>query len=244
MSKLSARKSRKVSTQRSKNKSWKSIKLLKQAESFVKLVVLAFFAIVVSIGILAGASFYNIIKSPLAASFSSKQKLDSIFTISFIEVEDKTDQASKVESLTYVVVNTLENKILLYKVPVDIELDLPERYGRGSISKAFAIGELVEKNKGIDLVNKTLAKVFARKADRYILTDKKGLSDLSNLYKVGESKDFVSAFSVRNLPKIKDAAPIIREYYESNLTPKEVLEVTKFFSTSTGSQVSEMSLQQ
>ncbi len=244
MSKLSARKSRRVSTQRSKNRSWKSFKILKKAQSFLKLVVFAIFAIVVSIGVLAGASFYKIIKTPLAASFKTDGKLDNIYTISVIEVEDKEEDASKIKSLSYLVVNTLEKKVLIYNVPPDLELDLPERFGRGTISKAYALGELVEKNKGIDLVNKTLSKIFARKADRYVLTDQDGIEGFSKIYGVEEPKDFVSIFALKNLPKAKESLNLISSNFESNLTPREFFDVARFFSLTTPSQIKTQVLEQ
>ena len=228
-----AKKSSKVKNQRSKNKSWKLVKVFGKIKHGVKLAALSFVCILISVIFMFGLYVFKVVKTPFAsgivnADLQDISKVENL-TLSFTVLEDSTSDVSKIKSLYLVILNTVYNTITLYEVPTTLSTDLPERYGVGEISKVYALGESSAKGKGVILVNKTLEKLFAKRIDRYILTDAKGVNAVSDPLDIDKLEDLLKFVSVRNLSKSPQALALFKEHFETNLTFGELGYLGQFF---------------
>ncbi len=226
MSRKVFRKSKRVSRQRAKNKSWKGLRLLAKAVRVVKVAVLAIMLTLLLLGATTVFSFYKFFKVPFASSLDAPSvalSLDKPFTIAVIILEDRFDKASKVAQLYYIVVDPKETEIEVFDVPVSLQLSFPGSIGNLEVSKAFAYGELSGERGGRKMVESALEKIFAKKADRYIFSDLNGLKRESRLQSLGDFKNLSSFVSIRNVPEIIQGVSMFRENFESNLLPKELL---------------------
>lgn len=213
-------------SKRKKHTSWRNLKIVKKIARIVQLTIFSFFALVISGLLIASVSVYKFIKTPFASSeVSPNEKVlssEDPFTVSFIVLEDKADESSKIKNLLYLVVNPKDTKLRIFNVPVNLILDLPERFGEGNLDKVYALGELVEGKKGIYLTNKTLEKIFARKVDRHILTDEKGLQEISRYFDISDPKYIADILSLKNISKLPSGINTLRSNIETDLSFDEL----------------------
>ncbi|MBI4091469.1 LCP family protein [candidate division WWE3 bacterium] len=231
MKRVTVGKSRRVSRQRSKSKSWKVLKFVSRAKRVVKLSVLAVFAVGIAILLVFGYSFYNFLRSSFASSFTSYSTSLSEgepFAISFIEIEDIDEPGSRIKSLFLVVGSANDNKVQVYTVPTGLEATLPRRFGVAKIERAYALGELIENKKGTELTNKLLERIFARKVDRYILTDTEGLERFIKLVQVERIQDAPKLVWFSNLKNLYPALLTFKENARSNLSLTDLFFLGKF----------------
>ena len=233
MPKKSARKSHKVKKQRSKNKSWKKMKLGVKVRRGLKILLVSFFSIGFSMAVLSALTFFNLVRTPFATSYPQEATtiLSSArpFSLAYVVVEDINDGASEVTDLMFLTGNAADQTISIYTVPTDLEMDLPERYGISTLKKVYALGELVGESGGASLVTKTLEKLFAKRIDRYVVTDQAGVAKLEG------------NLSVTRIPALLLS---VRENVETNLTSSDMFFLAKFYYETKDTNPKELILKQ
>jgi len=213
--------------------SWKGIKFAPRVKRVFKLVATAFFAVVISMATISFLSFYKFLRTPFAASSSLNETFTaeetSSFALSFIVLKDKDDQTSIVEGIYFLAGNAEDKKLDIYDINVASEFNLPERFGKQRIEKVYALGQLLEEGKGVYLTNKTLEKIFAKKIDRYILTDEESFAEVSRFFEISDSEDLFELSSFENAIKIPSEFENLRKNFETDLSLTDILFLANFF---------------
>lgn len=221
--KKTVRKTRK----RTNNWSWKNFKFLVRLKKIFKLFLISAFAIAFSLALVFGVLFYKFIKSPLAASYdaTNDQQIRSgePFSLSFIVLDSKKDEAPRISSLYLVTYGGVNKDVNLFSIPVKAEVELPLGLSQSSLARVYSLGNIVQKNKGVNLTNLVIGRIFGKRVDRYILTDLNGIKELSDLYEVRHYEDLSNVTSLKNISKSIDAARIVKSDFESNLSSEELL---------------------
>ena len=200
-----ARKSKKIAKRRKAGFSWKKSRAAKKIKRKIRILFFAVFCLIFSAFLLVSFSLYKFVKAPFAsASFSSvarqsKWNQDTNINILFLEVDDLKKQSPILTKAAIINLNPQDKKYAIISIPVDTEIDLAQRYGLGSLSKAFVLGNLGDDKNGIVLVQKSIFKQLAVKTDSYVLVDEDGEESFKNIFReidFGDIKHTTSAVSI------------------------------------------------
>lgn len=233
MRRVALQKTRKT---RSKAKSgWHSVKLIGKIKKTVRLAVLAMFAILVSTALIAGMAFYQFIRKPFAATVSTENSKvitsEQPFALSFIVLKDRADESSRISSASLVVINPAEKKVHNYSVPAQLLVNLGPRFGTTEFARSYALGQLLSNKQGVGLTNQALRSVFAKRVDRYILTDEKAIAEFSEAFGPASFDEISKIYSLKNIPKITDNLKMFHDGFETNLTSEELFYLFNLFRT-------------
>lgn len=181
MARKPAPKSKKVAKTRKKSGSWKkTAKSRRGLRKFKKTVVqyVSLF-LLFSLSLLTLFSYlsYKKLTSPFvsASSVSSFDiRNEDIFTVSLISVNSREGDFVTTSSVKVLFFDVKNNKVVIYDVPHDLELDIAGRYESESVSKILGMGMALNNDSfesGIDLLDSSLAKLFGFNIDRHIVIE-------------------------------------------------------------------------
>lgn len=141
---------------------------------------------------LGGLGVYrNITKQFASADSSTSFDLDNaeIVALSLITVDSFEEDPLETKSVTYILFDKSKNKVVSFDVPLDLEIDVPGRFGTEQMSKVLQIGMLDsgDVTDGVAYVNETLKRVFAYNVDRYILVEESHSTPVSDAFVFGKS---------------------------------------------------------
>jgi len=209
MPRLSAsRKKRKV--KRRENYLWKKIARFS----------LIFVVFLLSFAFLTSYSVYKIItQKDVDASGYSNLDLNSNYlpTMSFIVVDSFENDPVKLEKVEYFVIDRQNKKVLVFNVPLDLEIDVAGNYSTEEFSKTFALGGLTKEDKlfgGVALVEKTLFRIFGYKPYNYILIEKDILKAFEKFLHEGDIPPLTSINALYNLKDLVKSDLSVGEYYD------------------------------
>ncbi len=200
----------------------KSTKKAKQRKRLGK-ALLAMSLFLVSGLFLSGYMFYNKLTSEYASAFSSSSYSilnEEIYSSSLIVVESFIQDPIKVKKIHLYIFDKSTLKLIKYNIPLEVEIDVPGRFGTEPFANIFALGNLEENDlsESANLVSKAIFKLLAFPVDRYMVVDSGGEELLVDLFNGKLNVNIQGGFD-----------PILlKESVKTNLTLRELFDVYSF----------------
>ncbi|MFZ2664543.1 MAG: LytR C-terminal domain-containing protein [Patescibacteria group bacterium] len=202
-------------------------------------------------------SFYKYLNQNFASALSPSSHSiidDTIPTLSYIVVEDLDSDPIIVKKVNFILFDKVNNKVSIYNISVNVDYEIPGKYGRDEFSKLFALGAMNSDNpleSGSKIVNRSIFKLFGFKVDKFVLTDfthesffdrlwREGgfasLASLKNVYSLEGSlktdmnlREFNDLLSfIRSLPqdRIIEETAVLRSFSNNQVFDEQVREIT------------------
>jgi hypothetical protein len=193
----------------------------KRIKSKLRIVLLSFISVLITVIILLGYSFYKFINAPFtsASGYISEEK-DTVWvgntTILLIKIEDLKNSYSNIESIQIIDFDNNQKQYSIFHIPVEYELDYPLNYGRGPLSKLYAVGNS-DNDRGVYLTEKTILNLLAIQIDGYIITDNKSEGAFKGLYGDIDEKNLSELFRIKNTFKTPEAVNLFRQHTLTSL---------------------------
>lgn len=155
---------------------------------------------------LAGYGLYNRLNMELASAFSSSSEAlleDDIYGMTFLVVDTFYSEPVIIKEAYFVLIDMSTLKLMVYTIPVDVEVDAPGKFGDEPIKNIMALGSLSESGDlsySVDLVNKSITKLLGFPIDRYILVEPDSRDMMFNLI----TGDFSTLSALNEFEKLKD----------------------------------------
>lgn len=164
------------------------------------------FAVISALFLLAGAflssfAFYKYLTQNFAAAMSPTSfsiQEDSSPTFAYIVLDNMSSTTKVIQKAQYIIIDKPTSKVLIYDIPLSLEVDVPGKFGVEKFDKIFALSSLENPNDfsaQLEIVNQTLFKIFGYKIDNYLIADSVSAPLLNNLWENGK------LFSFANLKK-------------------------------------------
>lgn len=212
---------RKPARSRSKRISKAKKKALKRAKLKKVLSVGALF--IVSTVFLLGYSFYKELTSKYASAFSSSSYdilSQKIYTVAVVTVDDFSSDPIKVKSISFYIFDKDTLKLVKYKIPLAVTIDVPGKFGEEPFANIFALGNLEDNDnfsKSAELVSISIKKLFAFPVDRYLIVQGRGEEALISLL----NGDLQLDKNNLNLDELKESV-------KTNLSLRELFDIYNF----------------
>jgi len=170
---------------------------------------------------LSGYIFIKKVNTEYASAFSvSSVDLlsNQIFSSAFVVVDSFDNDPIKVEEAYLYIFDKSTLKTVVYKIPVDLTVDVPGRFSEEPFYNILALGNMetggVEE--GAKIMTKSIFKLLAFPVDRYIIVEKDSADSVKMLYR-GRLK----ALSEVNIINLKNKI-------KTDHSLKELLDIYKF----------------
>lgn len=105
-------------------------------------------------------------------------------SVAYIVVNDFEATPIQLNKVNFLLLDKNSNKVLIFEIPLDVEINLPGKYADMPIRDIFALGGLNSEDKlkgGVDLLNTTLFKIFGFAVSDYILVEDSLSPDIDKL---------------------------------------------------------------
>jgi len=133
--------------------------------------------LVLFIGSIAFLSSFFIYKN-LNQNFASASSYDTYIpeypTFAYLVVNDFDSKATVLKKLEFIVMDKESNKVFIFELPINIELDLLGKYSSMSLEQIFLLGGLNTENKlegGVTAINTNLLKIFGFDVTNFIVVE-------------------------------------------------------------------------
>ncbi|OGC76195.1 hypothetical protein A2619_01250 [candidate division WWE3 bacterium RIFOXYD1_FULL_39_9] len=133
----------------------------------------------ISLTALVAYGGYKLIDRSYASAMSSSSEGYSIkdldvVTVTYIVVNDLDADPVVIEKLKYVVIDKENKRVSIFQIPIDMQVDVPGKFGVEEISKLFSLAALESDDtleSGAAYVQKVVFNIFAFKTDKYVVSD-------------------------------------------------------------------------
>ena len=223
----SAKKSKKISAKRKEGFSWKKSKAARKARKKIRFLFFAVLSLVLTTLLLTAFSIYKFAKAPLiSASLGSIEKNEEWqgeddLNVLFLVVGDINKTTSSLKGAYILKIVPQSQNYFIVNLPIFADCDLAERYGEGSLSKAFVIGN-------VRLTQETVFKQLAVYSNSYVLIDEKGISEIKEMFGEVDLKDISKNVSATKLYLNPNFLKFLKTRVKSNLSMGEIFRVLGF----------------
>ena len=143
------------------------------------------------------------------ASALSINSFDLINSNSYTVLLAASNGASKIESVSLVLVDKKGKKVKIYKFPGDLVLNVHGRFGNEEISKLLMLGNLDE----AELTKQTIQDFLGINVDRYIYIDQNVKQPIYNLFFKGDGSGLLGLRSLREISQSLKTDMKVNELY-------------------------------
>lgn len=182
----------------------------------------------ISASVLVGVLAYKNITHSLTFAVSNVELISGrselskqdLTTVLYLSVEDINSSPVIVNNIIISFLDKDNKKVVSYNIPTSITLDVPGKFGNEELSKVVALGTLDgegDVKDGVNLLRKSLIKIFGYNIDRYILVDKSLDPELNNFFSTAQIKP-------ESLRKLKD-------FMVTDLNLKDLYDIYKFMTS-------------
>ncbi len=159
-------------------------------------------------------------------SASSRSSSDfmgkDIFSVMYVSVDRPFSEGPvSVVGMHLMIFDTLDNAVLVFKLPNNLVVDIPGRFGEEPLSKVVALGALASNGDilgGVSLAKKVLQKLFAFSIDGYIVSGPALESVFRKTLFEGNSLGFIDLNAFKEV--------LSGEQLETNLTLRDLYELS------------------
>lgn len=173
----------------------------------------------ISFAFLFAYTFYKYLNQKFASALSSTSYAisdDQIPTVSYIVAEDLKSDPVVVKKVNFIIFNRESKKVSIYNLPVDVNYEIPGKFGSEVLSKVFALGGLNSQDKltsGAEAINRSIFKLFGFKVDKFVLTDQEHEAFFDKLWHEGGALNLLDVKKVSGLGDSLKTDLDIREFY-------------------------------
>jgi hypothetical protein len=173
---------------------------------------------IVSIIFILGLGFYKKVTENFASASSPNSysiNTSDVYTLLYI-----SDDAYYFNFF-----DTRNKKIISYKIPLELTLDVPGKYGVEEISKLRALGKLYAKDDEMLLVTRSLIKLFGYKVDKYIVSGRPLTFSIGDFYQEIENSNvsLSDAYFMYSFAKSLPSDRLIKKDFTSNYSDHQEL---------------------
>ncbi len=147
-----------------------------------------------------------------AASALSINSFDLINSNSYTVLLMDSDNTSKINNISLVLVDKKGKKVKIYKFPGDLVVSVHGRFGNEEVSKLLMLGDL-EKKKGIELTRQTIQDFLGINVDRYIYMGQDVKQPVYDLFTKGDGSGLVSIESLKTISQSLKTDMRVNELY-------------------------------
>jgi len=164
-------------------------------------------------------SFYKYLNQRFVSALSvSNYSIleDNIPTVSYIVAEDLSVDPIIIKKVNFIIFNKENKKVSIFNLPVDVNYEIPGKFGSEVFAKTFALGGMNSEDKylsGTNALNRSLFKLFGFKVDKFMLTDSEHESFFDELWHEGGVLNLVSVKNVTSLGDSLKTDMDLREFY-------------------------------
>jgi hypothetical protein len=164
-------------------------------------------------------SFYKYLNQRFASALSSTSYSileDSMPTVSYIVAEDLSADPIIIKKVNFIIFNKENKKVSIFNMPVDVNYEIPGKFGSEVFAKTFALGGMNSDDahlSGADAINRSLFKIFGFKVDKFMLTDSAHEKFFDELWHEGGVLNLVSLKNVTSLGNSLKTDMDLREFY-------------------------------
>lgn len=189
----------------------------KRRKAFVKysIITILLFASIVFLG---GVSFYKNLTKPFASAesiTSNDFNGSEVVTFSMIFVKDLQARPLEVESIYFVFLDKLKSKIVSYEIPVNLKTEIPGKFGVEEFGKILSLGMISSDNvsSGANLLNRSLSRKFAFRADKYLVADQTLKTPLVDQFIHGDGKGMLNYDNLLRFASELETNVTLSEFY-------------------------------
>ena len=182
-----------------------------------KTICLTFSIFILSLAFLTGFIIHKKLNENFVSADSYSSYSSDYLSFSYIVVDDFEANPIHLEKLNFVILDKNANKVLIFNVPLDLEVNLPGRYADMPINKIFALGGLNSEDKlkgGIDLLNTTLFKIFGFAVGDYVLVEDPLSHNVDRLVYEGKSIFPFGGMSISDMKSAFDTSLSLKSFYQ------------------------------
>ncbi len=151
--------------------------------------------IISALFVLAVGFYKNLTKNFASADSVNSYSVQTqdIYSVLYISVSD-LDQADSpdgildVHSMSFVIVDKNNKKLVKYDIDPNITIDVPGKFGDEQVTKVLHLGSLNAKDPlegGVRLASRSVARIFGYPVDKYIITDENVKNTYDRLFNHG-----------------------------------------------------------
>lgn len=172
-----------------------------------------------SLTFLFSYSFYKYLNQNFASALSSSSYSileDDIPTVSYIVAENLDADLIILKKVNFIIFDKSNGKVSIYNIPLNIDLQLPGKFGREQFSKMFALGGMNSSEPlaaGTEIINRSIFKLFGFKVDKFVLIDSSQESFFDILWHEGGFFNLLSLKDITSLEGSLKTDMNLREFY-------------------------------
>jgi len=178
-------------------------------------------------------TFYKYLNQRFASALSPTSYAiadDSIPTISYIVAEDLKSDPVVIKKVEFLIFNKKDRYVHIISVPVDVDYEIPGKFGSETLDKVFALGELNAQDKyvsGAEAISRSVFKLFGFKVDKFVVTDTRYEEFFDAVWRNG---------GILNMMKMKNVTSL-GDHLKTNMDIREFYGMTSFVSSLPGENI-------
>ena len=207
---------------RKKLSSWKKLKVGKKIKHRLKILGLALLVVFATIIVSGAVALYHFFTQPMVSATGAADGSvvfpGGRFNLLLITLEDANDPTSLIRELSIITLDANQNDVFMIKLPLEVEVLVPQGFGQHQLSTVYALGALVKPQANLDLTSQTVSRLLAVPIDGYLVTDAAGLGQI----------DQYLGHGLRMVKLLPNLLVELRRCLKTNLTFTSLLQVGKF----------------
>lgn len=213
-----AQKSKRISKKRKKGFSWKTLVKSKKTQKKIKKGASVALLFSLSVMFLGGLWLYKSLTKPFASADSSTSfdiNNADIVSLAIVSVDDIKASPIKTDSVHFLMFDKSKKKVLSYEVGLDVETDIPGKFGVEPYSKILPLGMMEDDSvtSGVKLLVSSLEKDFAFNVDRYMVVEESVIGALLETFVYGSGNGLLDFDTLQKLALSVDTNITISEFY-------------------------------
>ncbi len=214
--------SRKSYKRRKKISSWKKLRLSKKIKHRLKILGLALIVVFATAVVSGAVALYHFFQKPMATAAGAVDGDVTFpggrFNLLLVTLDDANDPTALIRELSVITLDANENKVFMVKLPLEVEVLVPQGFGGHKLKEVYSLGALTKPQANLDLTAQTVSQLLAVPIDGYIVTDDRGLGQISQYLGDG----------LRMVKLLPNLLTELRRSIKTNLTFSSLLRVGQF----------------
>ncbi len=202
--------------------SWRKLKVSREFKHRLKILGLALVVVFATIVVSGAVALYQFFAKPMATAAGAVEGSvvfpGGRFNLLLITLEEANEPTSLIKELSVFALNSNEDKVFVAKLPLEVEVLVPQGFGAHKLNAVYSLGALTKPQANLDLTAQTVSQLLAVPIDGYIVTDDAGLGQIEQY--VGKGLGVIKL-----LPNFVTE---LRRSLKTNLTFASLLQVGKF----------------
>lgn len=213
-----AKKSKRIARKRKKGFSWKTLVKSQKTQRKIKQSATVALLLFLSLSFLGGIWVYKALTKPFASADSSTSfdiNNADIVSLAIVSVEDIDQTLARTSTIHFLIMDKSMKKVLSYEVGLDVETDIPGKFGVEPYANILPLGMMDDEDlgSGAKLLGESLEKDFAFNVDRYMVVDDKVIGPVLDTFVYGQGNSLLNTDTLQDLVLSVKTNITISEFY-------------------------------